>query len=151
MVILLGGCLEPRERDSSGPPILNVEEDDAEMNAAIAAAKKTLPFFEKNWQTMESDGFSVKFALPTSDGELEHIWFSPTSFNGNDVTGECANDPVKVPGLKLGDVRTVSRDSVSDWMIVVGNRCFGGYTIRVLASRQPGSAPPFEFVDPPLD
>lgn len=149
--ILFLGCSEPDDRMANNPPVLYVEDVDAEMNAAISTAKKTLPFFEKNWQTMESDGVSVKFAVPTSDGELEHIWFTPTSFNGNEVTGRCANDPVKVPSLKLGDIRTVSRDDVSDWMIIVGNRCFGGYTIRVLSQREPGAAPPLEFVDPTQD
>ena len=67
----------------------------------------------------------------------------------HEITGECANDPEKIPGLKLGDVRTVTRNDVSDWMIVVGNKCFGGYTIRVLAERDPDAAPPLEFVDPP--
>jgi uncharacterized protein YegJ (DUF2314 family) len=151
IAILTLGCSEPDDRTASNPPVLYVEDVDAEMNDAISTAKKTLSFFEKNWQTMESDGVSVKFAIPTSDGELEHIWFTPTAFNGNEVTGRCANDPVKVPSLKLGDIRTVSRDDVSDWMIVIGNRCFGGYTIRVLAQREPGAAPPLEFVDPTQD
>ena len=150
-IVLLGGCFDPRDQEPNSPPIVNVESDDAEMNIAIATAKKTFPFFEENWQTMESDGCSIKFALPTSAGELEHIWFSPTSINGNEVTGKCANDPVNIPGLKLGDLRTVTRNDVSDWMIVVGKRCFGGYTIRVLTQREPGVAPPLEFVDPPQD
>ncbi|MEM9660436.1 MAG: DUF2314 domain-containing protein [Planctomycetota bacterium] len=53
--------------------------------------------------------------------------------------------------LNLGDTRTVARNDVTDWMIVVGNKCFGGYTIRVLAKRDPSAAPPLEFVDPPND
>lgn len=121
------------------------------MFAAINTAKETLGFFEKNWKTMENDGYSLKFALPTPDGELEHIWFSPTRIQGDRITGECANDPVSIPGLKIGDTRTVTREDISDWMILVGNKCFGGYTIRVLAKRDPDAAPPLEFADLPVN
>jgi uncharacterized protein YegJ (DUF2314 family) len=151
MSILFLGCKDSTDLDSVAHTVINVEKDDPEMIAAIETAKRTFSFFEGNWKTMESDGYSLKFAIPTSDGELEHIWFSPTKIDGNKITGECANDPVKVPGLKLGDIRTVTRDDVSDWMIVVGKKCFGGYTIRVLAQRDPQAAPPLEFADPPKD
>ena len=150
-LLLLCGCSDSTNGDFSERPVVSVEDDDKEMITAIETAKSTFPFFEKNWKTMKSDGYSLKFALPTEDGELEHVWFSPSKIQGNDITGECANNPVNVPGLKLGDTRTVSRNDVSDWMIVVGRKCFGGYTIRVLANRDPAVAPPLEFIDPPLD
>ncbi len=151
MFTIMGGCNYPSGDTSSTPRVVNVEADDPEMIAAIKTAKETFGFFEDNWKTMESDGYSVKFALPTFDGELEHIWFSPTRIQGDNITGECANDPSKIPGLKIGDIRTVTRDDLSDWIIVVGNQCFGGYTIRVLANRDPDAAPPLEFMDPPAD
>lgn len=148
--VLFYGCGDSIDGDFAARPVVNVEDDDAEMVEAIETAKKTLVFFENNWRTMKNDGYSLKFALPTNDGGLEHIWFSPSKIEGKKITGKCANDPVSVPGLKFGDIRTVNRSDVSDWMIVVGNKCFGGYTIRVLADRDPAAAPPLEFVDPPL-
>lgn len=147
--VMMSGCNSPTGDSSSTPGVVQVEGDDPEMRAAIATAKETLGFFEQNWKTMKNDGYSLKFALPASNGELEHIWFSPTEIHGDRITGECANDPVAIPGLKIGDTRTVTRDDVSDWMILVGNQCFGGYTVRVLAKRDPDAAPPFEFRDPP--
>jgi uncharacterized protein YegJ (DUF2314 family) len=147
---IICGCNRPSDDNRSTPGVVNVEDDDPEMIAAIKTAKETFGFFESNWETMESDGCSLKLALTTSDGGLEHIWFSPTSIQGNEITGECANDPVNVPGLKFGDTRTVTRNDLSDWMIVVGNKCYGGYTIRVLAKRDPEGAPPLEFMDPLL-
>lgn len=148
---MIVGCNNSPDGGTTARGVVNVEDDDSEMIAAIDTAKNTFEFFEKNWKTMESDGYSLKFALPTTDGELEHIWFSPTKIQGDRITGECANDPANIPGLKIGDIRTVSRDDVSDWMIVVGNKCFGGYTIRVLAKRDPSAAPPLEFMDPPVN
>ncbi|CAD75675.1 YegJ family protein [Rhodopirellula baltica] len=150
-LIAVCGCSESPIADSSVPPVVSIEDDDSEMNAAIAKAQETLSFFENNWKTMDSDGYSLKFAMPTSGGELEHIWFSPIKFEGDEITGECANDPEDIPNLKLGDVRTVTRNDVSDWMIIVGKKCYGGYTIRVLSEREPDVAPPLEFVDPPTN
>lgn len=130
-------------------PVVEVAEDDREMAAAIATAQQSLGFFEKIWETMETDGYSLKFAMPTAAGGVEHIWFTPTKIDGDRFTGECANHPVDIPGLQVGDERTVPRDQVSDWMILIGGKCYGGYTIRVLAARNPDQAPPLEFVDPP--
>lgn len=121
------------------------------MMAAIETAQKTFPFFEQNWKTIDCDGYSVKFAMPTPNGAEEHIWFSPTEIQADQITGVCANDPVMVPGLEVGDTRTVARESISDWMIVIGNRCIGGYTIRVLSERNPDEAPPLQFEDPPTE
>ena len=146
---LIMGCSESPNSQSDGTGIIDVADDDAEMNAAIAKAQESFNFFEDNWETMDSDGYSVKFALPTADGQLEHIWFSPTRITGNQVTGECANDPRGIPDLKLGDVKTVNRSKVSDWMIIDGDKCYGGYTIRVLRKQNPGAVPNFTFVDPP--
>ena len=149
VIVMTAGCNNSADDNSSTGRVVNVGDGDTEMIAAIANAKRTFPFFEKNWKAMKNDGYSLKFSLPTSDGDLEHIWFSPTEIQGNKITGECANDPARIPGLKIGDVRTVTRDEVSDWMIVVGKKCYGGYTTRVLSQRVPESAPPLEFVDPP--
>ncbi|WDQ18409.1 DUF2314 domain-containing protein [Rhodopirellula sp. P2] len=150
-LIAFCGCSESPTPNSSVSSVVNVEDDDSEMNAAIAKAQETLSFFENNWKTMGSDAYSLKFALPTSDGELEHIWFTPIKIEGDEITGECANDPENIPNLKLGDARTVTRSDITDWMIIVGQKCYGGYTIRVLSEREPDVAPPLEFVDPPTN
>lgn len=150
-LVFTAGCNGPSDKSSSATGVFNVAADDEEMRAAIKKAQDTFSFFEKNWQTIESDGCSVKLALPTVGGEPEHIWFSPIEISGDKIVGECANDPVSIPNLQVGDLRTVSREDLSDWMIVVGNQCYGGYTIRVLAERDPSAAPPLDFVDPPVE
>ena len=117
------------------------------MNKAIETAKSTFNQFLKNWETMPGSSVSVKFGVPTSDDSIEHIWFQPTEITETSITGICGNDPANVPDLKLGDQRTFKRSEMSDWMILVGNKCYGGYTIRVLSKMEPENAPPFEFVD----
>ena len=88
MLIMVGGCKDTTVDNRSSRGVIDIEDDDAEMVAAIATAKRTLWFFEKNWQTMDSEIQSLKFALPTSSGELEHIWFSPTAIFFAETCGD---------------------------------------------------------------
>lgn len=126
--------------------VINVEDDNAAMIAAIEQARATFPKFRENWQS-EWDGVSVKFGIPTTDNSLEHIWFEPVKIDGNSITARCANEPVNVPDLQLGDVRTLSVEDLSDWMIIDGSDCYGGYTIRVLSEMDPANAPAMNFKD----
>jgi uncharacterized protein YegJ (DUF2314 family) len=128
--------------------VIKFDDKDEEMNAAMATAKKTLGTFEKNWKKDSADTASLKFAMPTRAGGIEHIWFTPIEIKGDKVTGQCANDPQDIEGLKYGDVRTVNRSDISDWMILRDDKCYGGYTVRVMAKRYPESAPPdMKFAD----
>jgi uncharacterized protein YegJ (DUF2314 family) len=117
------------------------------MNAAIEQAKATLNLFFENYKAMENVGYSLKFGIGTSDGDIEHIWFNPIEVDGDKIKAQCANVPKDIPDLKVGDVRDLNRDQITDWMIVSGNKCYGGYTIRVLAERDPKSVPPFQYAD----
>ena len=143
--------ISPRASNNVGgsisDPVVNVENDDSEMDEAIRKARETFPQFIEKFETMQSSEVSVKFGVQTIDGDLEHIWFEPIEISDQSIKAICENDPVNVPGLKLGDVRIFERAKLSDWMILVGNKCYGGFTIRVLANKQPEMAPPFEFAD----
>ena len=127
--------------------VINVDDEDETMNAAIETAKKTFSQFERNWKRNDIEGFSVKLAMQTDDDDLEHIWFTPIEIGDEQLIATCANDPKSVTGLQFGDVRTVDRSAVSDWMIMENGKCYGGYTIRVLSERDPDAAPPLEFAD----
>jgi len=140
-------CFSACNSGTISDPIINVGEENEEMNDAINTARKTFHQFLEKWETMPNDGASVKFGVPTSDDSLEHIWFQPVKITDTEITGICGNDPAKVPGLKLGDERTFKRSEMTDWMILDGAKCYGGYTIRVLVKMEPENAPPLEFVD----
>jgi uncharacterized protein YegJ (DUF2314 family) len=140
-------CIISLHGADNNPPIVNVDDTDKEMNLAIEKAKQTFIHFEKNWKTLKNNGYSIKVAMKTKDNGVEHIWFNPIEINGDKIKAKCANEPGNIDGLKLGDIRTISKTDISDWMIVVGNKCYGGYTIRVLAKMDPANAPPFEFAD----
>ena len=134
VVLLLTGCGVDRTGE---PPFGVVESSDPEMVAAIERARSTFDFFTENYKTMENDGYSVKFGLKTPDDDLEYIWFNPIEISGNEIKAACANEPVNLPGLKPGDVRTLKRSEVADWMIVVGKKCYGGFTIQFITAKIP--------------
>jgi uncharacterized protein YegJ (DUF2314 family) len=140
---LVAGC----DSINTGDPVVKVEETDQAMNEAIESARKSFPQFLKHWKTMSSDGVGVKVGLPTADGDVEHIWFKPITITDTEVTGICSNDPYGIPNLSFGDKRTFQRSDVTDWMIVVGNKCYGGYTVRVLSEMEPENSPGLTFVD----
>ncbi len=130
-----------------GDPVVKFSQDNEAMQAAIETAQRTFPQFLARWQTLPSDAVSVKVGLPTTDGEVEHIWFEPIAITETEVTGVCGNQPNKIADLKLGDKRTFRRSEVSDWMILVGSTCYGGYTVRVMSKLDPANAPPFTFAE----
>ncbi|MEP3479484.1 MAG: DUF2314 domain-containing protein [Fuerstiella sp.] len=139
LLLIAAGCGSPN------PAVISVDENDTAMNEAIAEAKQTFGFFIEHWQTMESDSAAFKVHVKVDDG-AEHIWFTPVSVNQDQLVGICANEPIDIAGLKMGDQRTFSCDDLSDWMILDGDQCHGGYTIEVMSQLSPQDAPPFEFV-----
>jgi uncharacterized protein YegJ (DUF2314 family) len=142
---LFWGCDTASSRREVQQGVVNV------ADAAREKAKETFAQFEQNWKRTDIEGFSIKLAMKTDSGDLEHIWFTPSQIDDKQVTATCANDPISISGLKFGDVRTVDRSAVSDWMILENGKCYGGYTIRVLSERDPSNAPPLKFADYPSD
>ena len=142
VILCLSSCLGQNE-----PPVINVDAANTAMNGAVQTAKDSLDAFFKNYKSLPDAKYSLKFALTTSSGGEEHIWFNPLEVSDAGIKAECANEPRNIPDLKVGDVRTLKRSDVSDWMILSGGKCYGGYTIRVLTELDPEAIPPFEFAD----
>ncbi len=155
-ILLPGLCLPLGCNQRNGLPniphrVISVEQTDETMNAAMSKSRETFSQFEKNWTGRRVDLHSIKFAIPSDADLLEHIWFTPIRIDGDRITARCANDPKDVADLKYGDVRTFNRSEISDWMIMENGKCYGGYTIRVLAELDPANAPDLEFADYPVD
>ncbi len=129
-----------------------VSELNEKMNAAMIKGNETFPFFVENWQEIESKSATIKFAMETSTGGFEHIWFTPVTIDGDKITATCSNEPKNIPGLQLGDERVLDASLVSDWMILSPPKCYGAYTIRVMMDANPEmkSTFPHEFVDPEI-
>src|SRR5688572_17588712 len=136
----LFSCKEKSSKESlenDGDPVVNVESDDAAMNAAIAKAKGTFDGFIKTFKSQEENtrDYFVKMRFEGGAGEeaeAEHMWLGDLFFRGQDLFGILTSDPVFVKTHATGDTILIQREKVSDWSYVRNNILVGGYTIRVL-------------------
>lgn len=109
---------------------------DAEMEAAIKKARATYPsFLAKARKPREDAIYLVKIGLRTPDGSNEHIWVDELSFEGDRVFGKLANEPVNLPGRKLGSRVEVRLNILTDWVIMTEKEREGGFTIDVIERR----------------
>jgi uncharacterized protein YegJ (DUF2314 family) len=125
-------------RSEDRAPVINVPNGDAEMSAAIAKARATLPTFWASYEAPSETGHSLKvrFSNRTNDGE--HIWMAEVKKLGDGrYSGRFANDPLYLPGKRAGDVAEFKETDISDWMFMRGGKIVGGETIRVLLKSLP--------------
>ncbi|WP_208351819.1 YegJ family protein [Pseudaestuariivita rosea] len=121
-------------------PIVDFEQTDNQMNAAIAAAKSSLNVFESEYSytATTADNFLLKIEVPTGpDGASEHIWTAVTGRQDNgDYTGILANQPVDFD-MNAGDPVSFPASMVSDWSYMKGGKLHGNYTTRVMLPHLP--------------
>lgn len=124
-----------------GPPPIQTEENDAEMQAAHEEAMATFGHFKERFratQTEESNDaeFMVKISFPTPDGSKEFLWAAILDWSEGRITATLLNSPENVPDLQGGQEATVDESEVGDWMIVKQDRTWEGcYTDQVLLRR----------------
>ena len=134
-------------------PALNnvayVAPDDPEVNAAIQAARRTLPIFWKAFshpregETM----FMLKVAMPADDGSSrDHIWVAFIERAGNEIFGRAAHDDGAWRSLQPGEQGqriSVSAEQIDDWMYMRDGEIVGNYTLRALLEEMPDEAATF--------
>ncbi|MCP5075290.1 MAG: DUF2314 domain-containing protein [Rhodobacteraceae bacterium] len=119
----------------AGDPVVVFENEDKEMNAAIAQARSTLPEFLTLVASgnPEIENFGVKVSLQ-GDEYIEHIWVSDVTVLGEGkFRGQLANAPVNLGRMKLGDRITFYNRQISDWNFVRDGKAYGYFTVRVIA------------------
>ncbi len=136
---------------------VNYSESDAQMQAAIDAARATLPLFLAN--AVDAEGNSVagsllKIELPTipgSDTESEHIWVTPFArLPDGGFAGLLANEPVNLGPLQEGDRVDFTEAMISDWHIdAPTGRYWGSYTSRVMYEAGAFGDTPFDQIFEP--
>lgn len=118
-------------------PVSMVQSDDPEMARAIAKARETVDdFIAELGKPPRGREFAVKVPLPTPDGNTEHIWADTVSYQDGKFSAKLANEPLNLPGRKLGDPVEVRREDISDWMIMDGEQMIGAYTAKLLMERE---------------
>src|SRR5580692_2115286 len=109
-VASLTSCSHHNSKDDK---TISVSGDDAEMNAAIAKARASLPDF---WQVYEKreqgeSDFSLKVKI-TDNGKIEHFWVVDIERKNGKITGTINNDPDIVKNVKLGDKITINEPDI---------------------------------------
>jgi uncharacterized protein YegJ (DUF2314 family) len=141
MCCLLCGCGALSGRQSlRDDPVVNIAEDDASMNQAIATARARVGEFIPLLQKPGPDHSDFSVKVPIHDGDkTEHMWLTPVRFDGTKFVGAINNDPEGVHTVKLGQEISVPKAEISDWMYVEmyveKGHLKGGFTLRVLRDK----------------
>lgn len=141
-------------------PVVTFDGHDPEMNAAIAAAQRTLPIFLSN--NVDDEGYGpyggyIKVGFPVENAayNVEIIWVGPfLTLDKENFVGMFSNEPQSMPGQHAGDEVSFTYDMIVDWNLDRGDgRYYGDYTTRVVASRLPedqAAALLSRFIEPPV-
>lgn len=131
LLVVLAACAK-RDR------VVTVADDDAEMTAAIARARETLPHF---WTSLErpqpgDTDFALKVRISDARG-VEHFWANDPERRDGAIFGTIGNDPALVAKVKLGDRIEIPAADISDWTFMRGGKIHGNYTLRPLLKHLP--------------
>ncbi len=117
-------------------PTPTLSEMNAELDAAIAQARDSLPTFIQTIATPHADrtfvAVKVRFFPP---GESpQDIWVDDVTYTDGVFHGNMGDD---IPSLKLelGEKISINEKDILDWMIVQDGKLIGGYTIRLAVQR----------------
>jgi uncharacterized protein YegJ (DUF2314 family) len=118
--------------------VINIEEDDPEMVAAIKTARETLPHF---WQVYEKPtrgetNFALKVKITDKQG-TEHFWATDIERRERKITGTINNDPNIVKSVKLGDRMEIPEADISDWLYMRDDKMIGNQTVKPLFKQMP--------------
>ncbi len=91
-------------------PVIDLSSGNAEMNAAIAKGRATLPTFWASYDAPKPSetghSLKVRFSNPRNNGE--HIWMADVKKTADGrYSGRFANAPRDLPGKKAGEVAAV--------------------------------------------
>jgi uncharacterized protein YegJ (DUF2314 family) len=123
---------------------LPTEGEDPEMDAAIAQAQATAEQARQHWTDAtgdDRDRWAVKWAAPSTDGRIEHVWVRPESWSSHRIEGTLLSPPVT--NLLCGRVRGESVSfplaELTDWLHAPAPGSSlppeGGFTVRLLEQR----------------
>ncbi|MEZ5944048.1 MAG: DUF2314 domain-containing protein [Planctomycetaceae bacterium] len=111
----------------------------------LAAARKARGSFRYFWQQIALDFnrivpalsmacLKVPFSDDASDPEaqVEQMWVDEITFDGVNIEGVLINAPNWLTSVSQGDDVSFPVSQISDWLLVIGEEVYGGYSIQVL-------------------
>lgn len=139
LALLLPLCLmSPSVLADDG--LIYIEDNDPDMENAIAEARKTYENFFTAQKEKDADinSFAMKVLIKDeSNGESEHIWLSDITRDGDVMQGNIANEPVYITHVKYGDRYSFGVNDISDWSYSKDGLMEGNYTMCVLFKVMP--------------
>jgi uncharacterized protein YegJ (DUF2314 family) len=118
-----------------------IEDDEPEMVAAIAKARRTFPLF---WQAFEKRDrgetqFSLKIRI-TDKKRIEHFWVTDFERQDGKVLVTISQAPKIVANVKLGERLAIPEAEIQDWFYMRGGKMIGCQTIRPVLKTMPAKA-----------
>jgi len=130
-----GGTAGAEKPAAPEESVVQIDEDDPRMAAAVIEAKQRLPEFVKAFaKARDGYQFSVKapFSNPGNDEESEFMWVHVCRVDFDAVHGTLLNDPEFVKSYKYDDVVRVPMEMIVDWVYTDGEKSVGDFTAKVL-------------------
>ena len=112
--------------------------NDPDMNAAMDAARATLPEFLALARAPRRDTRVFAIKVRITDGlHVEYFWLSPFAEQNGLFSGTVDNEPDTVKTVKLGEQITFTHNDIVDWTYVDGRGMRGNYTLCASFKRRP--------------
>lgn len=136
IIQLAGGNPLEIFEDSTFAPVITIDDEDEQLEAAKEEARRRWPEFValfKDRDTSKELPFILK--APFSDkSKTEFMWMEVTGLDDELITGTLANTPHELVGFREGQTVTIPAGSVVDWMCLGRDgKPLGGWTNEVLA------------------
>jgi len=118
--------------------VINVDQEDAAMNAAIAKARASIDTFWKQHKKADPGVQNLALKVRISDGvSVEYFWLVDIERSAASLAGVINNDPNLVTNVTLGQRYTFKEAEISDWSFMRNGKIVGNETLRVLLDMMP--------------
>ena len=133
LLSLLSGCGAAVEQNRALPVPLA----DADMNAAMAEARRTLPeFFAALDMPGGVSGLALKVELSDPNG-TEYVWLNRITRDEEKLFGTVNNEPNTIRSVKHGEKVEVDPKIIADWLYMRNGKMHGNFTLRPLLAQMP--------------
>ncbi len=103
---------------------------EAKKNFVQKLFKTSRKYDENEWSFLVKLGLTVD-GSETGD-DKEHLWFEVKLIEGDKIVGKLLNQPYWIAGLKDGDEKTYTTESLTDWIIYAPDNTYTTDTIYQL-------------------